>query len=59
MIRKRARSTNPKRPRVKRKAPRILARLERKPWMRYAGMVDSSDPQSSRKVDDEVYGKSD
>ena len=26
------------------------------PWMRYAGMVESGDPQSSRSVDDVVYG---
>jgi hypothetical protein len=28
-----------------------------KPWMRYAGMVESGDPDSSRKVDDVVYGQ--
>lgn len=27
-----------------------------KPWMRFAGMVDSGDPQSSQKVDEVVYG---
>jgi hypothetical protein len=26
-----------------------------KPWMRYAGMVESGDPESSRSVDDVVY----
>lgn len=26
------------------------------PWMRYAGMVESGDPDSSRKIDDLVYG---
>ena len=31
----------------------------RKPWMRFAGMVDSGDPNSSRKVDDIVYGQKD
>lgn len=30
-----------------------------KPWMRYAGMVESGDPQSSRNVDDVVYGRKD
>ena len=30
-----------------------------KPWMRYAGMVESGDPESSRKVDDVVYGQKD
>ncbi len=28
-----------------------------KPWMRYAGMVESGDPQSSRNIDDIVYGR--
>lgn len=27
-----------------------------KPWMRYAGMVESGDPNASRHVDDVVYG---
>jgi len=26
------------------------------PWMRYAGMVESGDPDSSRCIDDIVYG---
>ncbi len=30
---------------------------ETKPWMRYAGMVETGDPQSSRHVDDVVYGR--
>lgn len=30
-----------------------------KPWMRYAGMVESGDPDSSRRVDDVVYGRKD
>jgi len=28
-----------------------------KPWMRYAGMVQSGDPASSRHTDDLVYGR--
>ena len=28
-----------------------------KPWMRYAGMVETGDPQSSRRIDDMVYGQ--
>jgi len=28
-----------------------------KPWMRYAGMVQSGDPASSRHIDDLVYGR--
>ncbi|MGH8532714.1 MAG: CopG family transcriptional regulator [Gammaproteobacteria bacterium] len=32
---------------------------EAKPWMRYAGMVESGDPGSSQKIDDLVYGQKD
>lgn len=32
---------------------------ETKPWMRYAGMVESGDPQSSQKIDEIVYGRKD
>jgi len=28
-----------------------------KPWMRYAGMIESGDPESSRRIDDIVYGQ--
>jgi hypothetical protein len=27
-----------------------------KPWMRYAGMCETGDPESSQKIDDIVYG---
>ena len=30
-----------------------------KPWMRYAGMVESGDSESSRHIDDVVYGHKD
>ena len=30
---------------------------ESKPWMRHAGMVESGDPDSSRRIDDIVYGQ--
>jgi hypothetical protein len=30
-----------------------------KPWMRYAGMVDSGDPDASGKIDEVVYGHED
>jgi hypothetical protein len=30
-----------------------------KPWMRYAGIVESGDAQSSRRIDDVVYGQKD
>jgi hypothetical protein len=32
---------------------------EAKPWMRYAGMVESGDPRSSQNIDDEVYDQKD
>ena len=30
-----------------------------KPWMRYAGFVESQDPDSSRRIDDLIYGQKD
>ncbi len=27
-----------------------------KPWMRYAGMIESGDPKSSQRIDEVVYG---
>ncbi len=30
---------------------------ETRPWMRYAGMVESGDPNSSRNIDDVIYGQ--
>jgi hypothetical protein len=35
----------------------VLPADESKPWMRFAGMVDSGDPESSKKIDDVVYGQ--
>lgn len=35
----------------------ILPDDETRPWMRYAGMIESGDPQSSRRIDDVVYGE--
>ncbi len=32
---------------------------ESKPWMRYAGLVESGDPRSSQHVDDVIYGQKD
>ena len=37
----------------------ILPADETRPWMRYAGMVDSGDPASSRRIDEVVYGGKD
>ena len=35
----------------------ILPVDESKPWMRYAGMVATGDAESSRRIDDIVYGQ--
>ncbi|MDD9934971.1 MAG: ribbon-helix-helix domain-containing protein [Myxococcales bacterium] len=32
---------------------------EKKPWMRFAGMVESGDPSSSQRIDEVVYGHKD
>lgn len=32
---------------------------ESKPWMRYAGMVETGDPSSSQRIDEVVYGQKD
>ena len=32
---------------------------ESKPWMRYAGMVETGDPSSSQRIDEFVYGNKD
>ncbi|OGA01175.1 MAG: hypothetical protein A3H35_00215 [Betaproteobacteria bacterium RIFCSPLOWO2_02_FULL_62_17] len=35
----------------------VLPADDSKPWMRYAGMVESGDPNSSRNIDDVIYGR--
>jgi hypothetical protein len=30
-----------------------------RPWMRFAGMVESGDAESSRRIDDMIYGQKD
>lgn len=37
----------------------VLPADEDRPWMRYAGSVESGDPASSQTVDDLVYGRKD
>ena len=37
----------------------VLPVDQSKPWMRYAGMVESGDPESSRHIDELVYGQKD
>ena len=42
---------------LRRSLRNLLPVDESKPWMRYAGMVESGDPESSRNVDRVVYGQ--
>ena len=35
----------------------LLPADESKPWMRYAGFIESGDPRSSQKIDEVVYGE--
>ena len=43
-----------------RRALRSVLRVdESKPWMRYAGMVETGDSNSSQNIDDVVYGQKD
>jgi hypothetical protein len=44
---------------VRRSVRIMLSVDETKPWMRYAGLVESGDPQSSQHIDDIVYGQKD
>jgi len=37
----------------------VLPVNDSKPWMRYAGMVETGDPASSQRIDDLVYGRKD
>lgn len=41
-----------------RRSLRALLPIDRsKPWMRYAGMIETGDPESSTHLDDVVYGE--
>jgi hypothetical protein len=44
---------------VRRSLRNLLPAEEEKPWMRYAGFVQTGDPESSRRVDEIVYGSKD
>ena len=35
----------------------LLPADESKPWMQYAGFIESGDPRSSQKIDEVVYGE--
>lgn len=42
---------------LRRSLREVLPTDDRQPWMRYAGMIESGDPQSSSTIDDIVYGQ--
>ena len=44
---------------VRRAVRQMLPPHGNAPWMRYAGLVESGDPQSSRSIDEVVYGSKD
>jgi hypothetical protein len=44
---------------VRRALRQALPVDERAPWMRYAGLVESGDPNSSQSIDEIVYGAKD
>ncbi|MCX8102842.1 MAG: CopG family transcriptional regulator [Candidatus Bipolaricaulota bacterium] len=37
----------------------LLSVDESKPWMRYAGMIETGDKTSSQRIDEVVYGQKD
>ena len=37
----------------------IVPADQARPWMKYAGMVETSDPRASQTIDDVVYGQKD
>lgn len=42
---------------LRRSLRNLLPVDESKPWMRYAGMVESGDAESSRHIDEVIYGQ--
>lgn len=44
---------------LRRSLRKMLPVDESKPWMRFAGMVESGDPNSSQRIDEVVYGHKD
>ena len=42
---------------LRRSLRQVLPVDETKPWMRYAGMIESGNPKSSQGIDDVVYGQ--
>ena len=44
---------------VRRAIRDVLPTGDGKPWMRYAGFVESGSPHSNRSIDEVVYGRKD
>lgn len=44
---------------VRRAIRHVLPPRHQPPWMRYAGFVESGNPQSSQTIDEVVYGSKD
>ena len=44
---------------VRRALRQVLPANDQAPWMRYAGLVESGDPNSSQSIDEIVYGSKD
>jgi len=42
---------------LRRSLRNLLPVDESTPWMRYAGMIESGDPQASQRIDEIVYGQ--
>jgi hypothetical protein len=40
-------------------SPQTVPENDQRPWMRYAGFVESGDPNSSQSIDEIVYGSKD
>jgi hypothetical protein len=44
---------------LRRSLRHLLPLDESRPWMRYAGMIESGDPRASQRIDEIVYGHKD
>ena len=44
---------------IRRAVRQMLPARKQSPWMRYAGFVESGNPNSSQSIDDIVYGSKD
>lgn len=44
---------------LRRSLRNVLPADDSKPWMRYGGIIESGDPDSSQRIDEVVYGHKD